>query len=62
MRLSVKFINVQANLNDLNDWSLLVTTVVESWLDVESVALRRLPAERFSVVDRPRPRQFLVCS
>jgi hypothetical protein len=41
--------------------SIDVLGVVESWHDVDSVVLRRLRVEGYSVVDRSRPRSF-TCS
>jgi len=38
------------------DLSLGVMFLVETWHDTESVAFRRLRADGFQVVDRPRPR------
>jgi len=38
------------------DLSIDVLFLVETWHDADSVSLRRLRADGFQVVDRPRPR------
>lgn len=56
-------INIRSLRNKLDDLldvrrdkSLDVVCLVETWHDTDSVSLRRLRADGFQVVDRPRPR------